>query len=348
MQMIELSIVIPTYNTPECRLRSCLDSIYGQYSDSIEVIVVDDGSIEPFASELKKLEDKYKFLLVEQPNRGVSAARNKGISASSGKYIMFVDADDTIQADCIERGIQLIKNYDADIVLGGINIVENGNMIECTITQGHELFLDKSGINTLQKYMIAIRCEREKSELRGLRCTGPWAKIIKRALVLNKKFDEELQLYEDLLFNLSVLDDCQTAVVDTGLWYNYYIYQDSAIHRYRENGIEQQKVVLEKFQKLVELHWDWKASISIKVVECLNRTFSNTVFHDENKLGNKLAATKYILKDPRIDLLYGYDEKVYLFLNWKEHFLWWAFSKRKALLVVLFYKFKSLAHKIQR
>ncbi len=346
--MIELSIIIPTFNTPECRLRRCLESIYSQLSDSMEVIIIDDGSTGSFAKNLKILKGQYKFLLLEQSNRGVAAARNNGILKSSGKYIMFVDADDSIHIGCIKRGIELMEKYDADIALGGINIVEGENIKKCAINQNHELVLDRSGIDTLQKYMIAIRCERDNDELKNLRCTGPWAKIIKRTLILNKKFDEKLQIYEDLLFNLSVLDDSHTAIIDTHIWYNYYIHQDSAIHKYRKNGVEQLKFALEEFQNLVNCHQGWNASISIKVIECLNRVFNNTVFHDENNVGKKLTITKCILKDPLVEyLLYGFDEEVYSFANWKEHFLWWAFSNKKALLVVIFYKLKNYMHKIR-
>lgn len=112
--MVEISFIVPVYNTPVHMLKACVESILDIKPLKYEIILVDDGS----TPELSSAYDAYVKSLkcphiqcVHQVNRGVSAARNTGISLASGQYIMFVDSDDTIYASALQG------SYDADIVL---------------------------------------------------------------------------------------------------------------------------------------------------------------------------------------------------------------------------------------
>lgn len=112
--MKQISFIIPVYNTPLDQLQACIASIISIEHCDYEIVVINDGS----AQSLRELYDGYFAALnkpqikcIYQVNRGVSAARNIGLSAATGKYVMFVDADDTIIAGTLDRA------YDADIIL---------------------------------------------------------------------------------------------------------------------------------------------------------------------------------------------------------------------------------------
>ncbi|WP_392440271.1 glycosyltransferase [Edwardsiella piscicida] len=88
-----LSIIIPVYNT-SMYLHACLDSVFNQYDESLEVIIVNDGSTDKSIDIINEYEEKYRFVNINKANGGLSSARNSGLSVASGKYIAFLDSDD--------------------------------------------------------------------------------------------------------------------------------------------------------------------------------------------------------------------------------------------------------------
>ena len=95
MKNIKFSIIIPAYNV-EKYIAKTIVSILSQKYNNFELIVVDDGSYDNTVNIIKKFDDS-RIKLFCQKNSGVSSARNKGISESSGDYIVFVDSDDYIE-----------------------------------------------------------------------------------------------------------------------------------------------------------------------------------------------------------------------------------------------------------
>ncbi|BDZ31321.1 glycosyltransferase family 2 protein [Lactiplantibacillus sp. WILCCON 0030] len=113
----DLSIIIPTYDTHKY-IDQCLKSLKLDYlEDSIEVIIVDDGSDEPFRRVLESWQQRYTSLrVVFQPNRGISAARNHGIEISRGKYLTFLDSDDIIDMDILQLGLSTAMAERLDLI----------------------------------------------------------------------------------------------------------------------------------------------------------------------------------------------------------------------------------------
>ena len=112
---VKISIIIPVYNV-EKYLHECLDSIINQTFKDLEIICVDDGSTDKSSEILEEYEQKDKrFTVISQPNKGVSAARNRGMQQAKGKYIMFVDSDDYVHPRFYELLLQALKEEGADI-----------------------------------------------------------------------------------------------------------------------------------------------------------------------------------------------------------------------------------------
>lgn len=115
--MEKVSIVVPAYNA-EKTLRYCIESIREQSYKDIEIIIVDDGSADNTLSVAKKLQQNDSRIVVEsKPNGGVSSARNVGLKRATGTYVTFVDADDKLKPEMIDR---LLSASDADIVVSDI------------------------------------------------------------------------------------------------------------------------------------------------------------------------------------------------------------------------------------
>ena len=102
-----ISIVVACYNDADY-IEQAIDSGRNQTHGNIEIIVVDDGSNEKTKSVLGIIENKIEKLIFQE-NQGVSVARNKGIEASNGKYIMILDSDDYLEPTFLERAVMEFK-----------------------------------------------------------------------------------------------------------------------------------------------------------------------------------------------------------------------------------------------
>jgi glycosyltransferase involved in cell wall biosynthesis len=106
-----LSIVVPFYNLGEY-LEDTLRSLQGLKDIPHEIIVVDDGSDDPFSlQKLSELKDRYQFRLVRKENEGLAAARNSGAWAASGEFLAFLDADDCVDVEYYRQALRILRCY---------------------------------------------------------------------------------------------------------------------------------------------------------------------------------------------------------------------------------------------
>lgn len=127
--MIEISIVIPTYNRIE-RLKNCLHSLIEQNycKDSYELLVVDDGSDSPVEGIVKGFQRKFKNIrYIYQKHKGVGAARNQGLLNSKGQIIIFVDDDYIVKQDFLEKIKKLFTIY-PNIRIAHVKIITEPSM----------------------------------------------------------------------------------------------------------------------------------------------------------------------------------------------------------------------------
>ncbi len=111
-----LSVIVPVYNAAPW-LRECLDSLLSQSLREIEILCVDDGSTDESPAILRDYAAKdARLRLLRQENRGAGAARNAGIEAAAGEYLYFMDADDTVTPEGLERLCRLAKEKRAELV----------------------------------------------------------------------------------------------------------------------------------------------------------------------------------------------------------------------------------------
>ncbi len=115
--MKKLSIILPVYNV-EKFLSACLDSIYDQDlpEEEFEIVAVIDGSPDNSKSVLLDYSKEHNnIVIIEQENKGVSAARNNGLRNANGKYVWFIDPDDLIVKNCFKKIIDSLEEHNADV-----------------------------------------------------------------------------------------------------------------------------------------------------------------------------------------------------------------------------------------
>ena len=174
-----VSIVVPVYNA-EKTLGYCLDSILNSTYKNYEVILINDGSTDNSQIVIDKYKRKYPqiFRTFSQKNSGPAKTRNKGIKYSKGEYIFFIDNDDYIEKDYLEKFVRAIKKENSDMVIGGYNRVR---------TSGEKMFTRRARDVPWTKYMMV----------------APWGRIYR--LEALRKFDLfflESEIWEDVYFNM--------------------------------------------------------------------------------------------------------------------------------------------------
>ena len=181
---IDLSIIIPIYNS-EKYIKKCLDSIiYQNNSYQIEIICINDGSTDRSLEILSSYNDD-RIKIVNQSNQGAARARNIGINMAIGKYIMFIDSDDFLMPNSIDNLLQNAYQKNADIVTGNINkyISKYDKIIS---TRRHKYFITDN---------LLKMCNMSDG--------APWGKIYKKSLWNNVRFHEG-QAFEDCVVFLNV------------------------------------------------------------------------------------------------------------------------------------------------
>ena len=110
-----VSVIIPVYNTAK-HLPTCLNSIINQTYQNLEIIVIDDGSTDNSSEIIKQYNEKdNRIKAFTQKNQGLSAARNTGLKNATGKYVTFVDSDDMIETNMIEKLLLALEKTKSDI-----------------------------------------------------------------------------------------------------------------------------------------------------------------------------------------------------------------------------------------
>ena len=120
---IKVSVIVPVYNSADY-LSKCLDSLAAQTIDSLEVVMVNDGSVDNSLEIMREYEQRYpgQFCCYDKPDTGVADTRNTGVSKARGEFIGFVDSDDTVEPAFFEKLYNGAVKYGADICAG--NVIE--------------------------------------------------------------------------------------------------------------------------------------------------------------------------------------------------------------------------------
>lgn len=185
--MIKLSVIIPVYNT-EKYLPKCLDSLFRQKFTDFEVICVDDGSTD---NSLDILALYKNITVIKQTNKGSGVARNTGLQQAKGEYVLFMDSDDWLVDDALEKLIYAVKNSNLDILIFGGKTYSKG-----------KLRIGSYSANKIpKKYLNHVFNKNEfKNEIFKFPSTS-WTKLYKRDfLIKNHIHFQEIFVGQDQLF----------------------------------------------------------------------------------------------------------------------------------------------------
>lgn len=245
--MIMVSIVVAAYNV-EKYIERCVISLINQTYKDLEIIIVNDYSIDNTFEIIKKYQECDERIIVvnKGQNEGLSEARNTGIEISSGEYITFVDGDDFIEIDTIEKCMKYIDHTDVDeIVFSSCFDRRDGTSYDMEIHASQSIYLNKDVIEKYYKEALGAM-PYEKSD-RAIGIT-PWARFYKREVIIanNIRFISERELiYEDLMFFLTITPYIKSVMIVNEPFYHYC----------ENEGSLTQKCDLTRFYKVKKMYY---------------------------------------------------------------------------------------------
>jgi glycosyltransferase involved in cell wall biosynthesis len=243
-----VSVIVPAYNV-EKYIEKCLESILEQTYRNIEIIVIDDGSKDgtwDIITGLMKSSPRIKGY--HQENKGVSSARNFGLKEASGDYIQFVDGDDYIPRDAVEKLVTALETNSAEWVNCQYHRVdENGDGLEdYNFTKGYiELANENSKLVFIRDILLEYFAGFEI-----------WNKLYISDLIRkgNLKFDEKCHMGEDLEFNICYCLQAGSIVCIEDRLYFYRVRGGSAMQSITalEDNFKERMLLLQGIEKPVK------------------------------------------------------------------------------------------------
>ncbi len=218
MFVMDFSFIVPVYNTPVELVEECLQSLFKlDPKIEFEIILVDDGSRREISSRLREIADgDRRVQYFYQQNKGVSSARNAGILAAKGKFISFVDSDDTMVVSVLEQPAKYEKY---DLVLFNMEILENGISREVRAIDG------RAGVIEMRSIVMQLATS---SSLNGV-C----ARLFRREWLQSYgiHFNERLITGEDVDFMIQNLRGEPKVYYTDRCFYRYNKAQDTYFNR---------------------------------------------------------------------------------------------------------------------
>lgn len=215
-----ISIIVPVYNV-EQHLPFCLESIRNQSFTEFECILIDDGSTDSSGIICDRIsKDDFRFKVIHQENKGYQTARNTGIQNATGRYISFIDSDDSIHPQMLNILYQTLHD----------NPKCSFSMIYGRKTYKHHSFKEidsKLPIKILKQYdLIKNLYGRGENELQY---QVVWNKLYKKEALLDLLFQNTGT--EDTVFNNSVYLHCKQAILIEEFMYDWFQHGNSVIHQ---------------------------------------------------------------------------------------------------------------------
>ena len=292
-----ISVIVPVYNV-ENYLEQCLNSIIHQSYRNLEIILVDDGSVDQSAricNEFSRKDSRIK--VIHQVNSGVSVARNTGIEAATGDYITFVDSDDWLETDMYKAMCDIAKStQNVELVMCDfVNVKSNTNVnISSDIRGGY--YTKKEIISEIYPTLLVTEYFGRIPIVSVCNC------LFKKELLMQNKvsFEVDLRYSEDYLFMAQVMLHTDTFYYLKG--YNYYNYRQYEQSRSKKFQFEWWSNLLFLNNKMKNLlsdtkEYDFSRQIKLQLIHSALFLSSSISSNKNIHYGQKLILLKELFND---------------------------------------------------
>jgi len=289
--MPKISIVVPVYKV-EQYLPQCVASLTGQTLREIEIILVDDGSPDrcgALCDEFAAQDPRIK--VIHKENGGVSAARNDGLAAATGEYVIFCDSDDWMETTACETLCRKADESGAEIIIGDV-YQSDGEHHRRTYFYAHDFvtedraFLDQM----IQADFYRTYCPLPDASGPAFGYGGPWNKAVKRSLLQENGIAFDLRLkgiFDDILYTAHILAVASKVAYVREPVYYYRQVASSITASYKPNRLEINDAIFTAWREFIEEYGtkgQFKAPFAANVVRCLVQSLPVYFFHKKNQM----------------------------------------------------------------
>ena len=237
----KISVIVPVYNV-EAYLERCVESILQQTYAHFELILINDGSTDSSGQICDHLASQYENIKVYHiENAGVSNARNMGIQLATGSWVTFIDSDDFVTQDYLATLASAVEGLNVGFVIAPLHHIKNGIVTDLPSHSGKtELW---STEETMKELLMTTRTS-----------FFPVAKLFKRDLLADEKFNTNYHLAEDALFLTELLlkTRCSSVFIDKPIY--YYDHREgsatTSVNRYAFDTIEVYKQIIAQVSQI--------------------------------------------------------------------------------------------------
>lgn len=220
--MDKISIIIPIYNVDKF-LERCLDSIVQQSYSNLEIICINDGSTDNSLKICNLFKEKdNRIQVISQKNKGLASVRNLGIKLATSNLICFIDSDDYIEFDFIEKLYFCLKEYEADMVVSNVRYISANTKNKYLLTEEYK-----------DKYLLT-REEAMKDYLKLNGGLGNYIvnKLYRIDIFKNVTFPEG-KLFEDAFSMFKLIHNANKIAIEKDAIYNYCLRDESITGSYQ-------------------------------------------------------------------------------------------------------------------
>lgn len=278
----KVSVIVPVYNV-EQYLDRCVESLIAQTYKNIEIILVDDGSHDTSPQKCDAWADRDdRIYVIHKSNGGASDARNVGIDASHGEFIMFVDSDDFVSDDIISDLHILQCHTEADVACGGVYKYRNGQSYPIY----NEIIHSES--------VLFTGLEQLKNMLNSLTDCSACGKLYKRSAIGKLRFIKG-RSNEDVIFLFSLYATCSKVAYTNK---RYYYYRDTAgsvthilSNHSLQNMLDMEQMVVERDIPVTKEMENYKCRICLELAYAIQRDNARARFINQSNYAKNQVKT---------------------------------------------------------
>lgn len=238
-----ISIIVPVYNV-EKYIDECLQSLLNQTYNNLEIILVDDESKDSSGDICDKYASKYgNIKVVHKKNEGLGFARNTGLEYVHGEYVLFIDSDDYVELNYVEKMYKNIAESKADTCMCGYTSVQGNAQVPVKNGLAGNIYRNKEIVSSI----VPLMCGRDRSgkSVQMSACMVMYSISIIRDNYLQFQ-SERKYISEDLLFNIEYLRKCNSVICSDIVGYYYRYSSASLTHSYLIDRFNKQKIMTSK------------------------------------------------------------------------------------------------------
>ena len=330
-----ISVVIPVYNS-DCYIQECIDSIIQQSFDSLQIILVDDGSTDNSAT----LCDQYKQIdkritVIHQSNQGSFLARKKGVEYATGDYITFIDSDDYYEPDYFTKCSEVLERFNPEVLITRSVRVTNNKRTEQIQKFKYGFYSNNDLIELVYPKMLSCSDSHYEMGLSASVCYKFYKNnLFKKVLFKIPQCFFHASIGEDAIVFYSAALEANSIYISEIAGYVYRQQSTSKTHSFNRNySLEITKVFEYLLMLSKETKWNCRNQINNYVIEqSWYVCFNNLILSKEDYSQKRFCLLKY-LNNPIVQSAMSANSKMT-----KDYIIkTWLMKNKKVLLIYIIF-----------